>query len=690
MNLQEESYNYQIEEVRVSLGNIEVIDEELIAKEYFHPRLDIDYQIELKRLLNKVQSAYFGNRADILGFEISRYDTIEDKDLELIKYITAVSLLKDLLQQGWSINVKEDETILYLKQDKMSDKERIRARANAERNAQFSTDATKGFIKRLEAEKKYNGERISIRCLIGDPKELSNKINDKDRKQKIVDPYIQLVTKERDFHTGYKINDIWKYFRYTWSIPYKTMPGRNIFYLVRDRSQKYHPIIGIFALGNSVLNLKVRDNDIGWTVPAIKNKMERMKKVENYKQIVSNSNGKNVKVSNISFIETEQEYSERINRDSEKIVRSLIDNIDNAIGDIYVTDLPYHKQTKKPKWETINELRSISEALREKLVDNKKTVNVTDWKAEAKSDLFKKKRAHELGNLLGAKIIIMDAKKPSYIEWLNELLKSDQGKTAINTALIANRKNKIGSNMMEIIVCGAIPPYNELLGGKLVSILACSPQVISDYKIKYSNQISEIASRMKGAKVIRDSHLVFLGTTSLYSVGSSQYNRIKIPNKNGNGTRLEYKCMGITEGYGTVYFSKETTHYMGKMLEIIEGGKKINHVFGEGTSPRFRMISKGLSALDIRADSFLKHHSPRIVYSIDLALNTKEFLLNQDSQPIYSFNIEDEEIIKLETQELIDYWYKRWLLKRITTVDIIRRLNDFNPESVLLSNNKGV
>ena len=61
--------------------------------------------------------------------------------------------------------------------------------------------------------------------------------------------------------------------------------------------------------------------------------------------------------------------------------------------------------------------------------------------------------------------------------------------------------------MMDIIVCGSIPPYNQLLGGKLVSILACSPRVISDYTHRYERQISEIASRMKGERVIRDSRL---------------------------------------------------------------------------------------------------------------------------------------------------------------------------------------
>ncbi|NTV79526.1 MAG: DUF4338 domain-containing protein [Clostridiales bacterium] len=93
-------------------------------------------------------------------------------------------------------------------------------------------------------------------------------------------------------------------------------------------------------------------------------------------------------------------------------------------------------------------------------------------------------------------IIFEKYREKSEREQINTMLKKDDGRKAISVALIANRKNKIGSNMMDIIVCGAIPPYNELLGGKLVSILACSPQVISDYTQRYKKQIileSEIA-----------------------------------------------------------------------------------------------------------------------------------------------------------------------------------------------------
>jgi hypothetical protein len=334
------------------------------------------------------------------------------------------------------------------------------------------------------------------------------------------------------------------------------------------------------------------------------------------------------------------------------------------------------------------ELKLLSDAIRDKVIDNKKTRLVSDWEAEAREPLFYKKRTAELARLLDAQKIFneAEAKKKNDIEWLSELLQTENGRKAINTALIANRKTKIGSNVMEIIVCGAIPPYNELLGGKLISLLACSPTVIRDYTKKYEHQVSEIASRMKGKRVVRDSRLVFLGTTSLYALGSSQYNRIKVPM--AEDFVLEYKKMGITEGYGTVYFSKQTTATMMTILELQDGGRRINNIFGEGTSPRFRLISRGLSAIGIRADSFLRHYSPRIVYSIELAKNTKDFLLGNTRDIAYPFDIENESSVEQATKNLIAFWQKRWLNMRIKTINIEERLSAFKPEQILVSNKR--
>ena len=82
----------------------------------------------------------------------------------------------------------------------------------------------------------------------------------------------------------------------------------------------------------------------------------------------------------------------------------------------------------------------------------------------------------------------------------------------------------------------------------------------------------------------------------------------------------------------------------------------------------------------------MKHHSPRIVYSINLAKNTNEFLLGLDNGADFGYDIYNEQEVEEKTQELIDYWYSRWLEMRLSSVDIENRLSDFNINSILLGN----
>ncbi len=663
------------------MGYVKTEDDSTIASEVFSPDLSEAYKERYRHLIIRLTHALPINRVNIIRNEISQIQESGEGSFEELKYITALSVLVDLTQQGWILSVNQGELHLRMENENVDDKEMVRYRLSAERNAQFKTESVKNFIDSMESEKDYHGAAISIRALVGTPEILLKNIHNN---QRVCDPYIQLVTNERDEFTGYKLSDIWRYFRYTWSIPYKTMPGRNLFYLVRDRMQPYRPVMGIFALGNSVLNLTVRDDDIGWTVEAIKETMAKRTETCFCEQKVSETSDGKVKVKVSRCMETSEEYLKRTEEFADLIYPILERNIANSINDIYTADLGYHKQTRYPREEQVKTLELIAEEYSQKSINNKNNEKNPNWKEEAQSNLFKRKRASELAKLLGTRIVFNEARGTSYREKLLCLLSNEEGRRAIHTALIANRKCKIGSNMMDIIVCGAIPPYNDLLAGKLVSLLACSPTVIRDYTERYSSQVSEIASRMKGEKVIRDSRLVYLGTTSLYASGSSQYNRIKAPI--GDGGLIEFRRLGITEGYGTVFFSKETTSLFSKLLEIQDGGKRINHVFGEGTSPRFRLISRGLSTIGIKADAFLKHYSPRIVYSINLAKNTNEYLLGIDNEVDYGFDISNEEDTRQKTQELIDYWYNRWLTKRLTTIDIEGRLNQFDINKLLLGN----
>src|SRR5690606_36779341 len=122
-----------------------------------------------------------------------------------------------------------------------------------------------------------------------------------------------------------------------------------------------------------------------------------------------------------------------------------------------------------------------------------------------------------------------------------------------------------------------------------------------------------------------------LGTTSLYHMGSRQHNRIEVPALKGI---LEYNKLGEAEGFGSVIFSIQSTFLMDKMLVELEGARRINNLFGEGTSPRLRLLRSSLSRLGI-PEQFAKHHTRRIVYGIELATNSKEFSTGDDSKLNY-------------------------------------------------------
>lgn len=647
----------------------------------FDPRLPELHYNAFISIVTKIKSELPAQRVKLLDQYIKDIDNSED--LDDIKLITALSLLKDLLIQEWRIKLNTDNKV-YLAPSPLvntGNKFYLRQQLHIERDAQLQKDTVTKFIKKLETVKVYNGFQISIRNLIGNPQELLDRIKNQVDTDNLIQPYIQIVDKSKCEHTGYKLNEIWRYFRYTWSIPYKSTPGRNIFYLIRDASQPFHPIIGVSALGNSILQLSKRDNYIGWTLEAIKENLKQREKELSYEVLIKGGNGLTRNIHKKVPLETKDEYFERVESYSNKIIQSAIRFINNAIEEIYYKDLINIEDIENPQPSTLLRLEWTIEEAQSQQLNNKRAKSNGNLMEDALSPLFRKKRATELLKLLQAKMEIMQfiQEYTSPLDTLRKLT-AYKGGRIINIALQANRKTKIGSNIMEIIVCGAIPPYNELLGGKLVSMLMTSPLVVSDYNKRYSKQLSEIASRMKGEPMIRDSRLAYLGTTSLYHIGSSQYNRIKIPTPSGY---IKYKELGDTEGFGSVFFSEKTSSLINKMLIRIDGGRKINNVFGEGTSPRMRLMRSGLSALGI-PDSFIKHHTKRIIYGVELAANTKEFLNGQDIDLNYYYPLDGNE--QTYTQNIIDYWKKRWLKKRVSNPNVIERLNNFNAQAILVSN----
>ena len=131
---------------------------------------------------------------------------------------------------------------------------------------------------------------------------------------------------------------------------------------------------------------------------------------------------------------------------------------------------------------------------------------------------------------------------------LVELLQDSEGRRVVAAIVKKAKADKVGVALADISVCGALPPYNEILGGKLVSMLLVSPEVVAAYRNRYKDAQSIIASSMAGRPVVRSPRLVCLTTTSLYGAGSSQYNRIAIPCEKAGGS--------LTSRFGTSVLGK--------------------------------------------------------------------------------------------------------------------------------------
>ncbi|MCY9665127.1 DUF4338 domain-containing protein [Paenibacillus alginolyticus] len=616
----------------------------------FYPNIPEKMLSELNNILHNASNILLSyNRAEYITGILKKYIGFEvDKDNKQMYSI--LLLIRDLYFQGWSSNFVNG--VPYFSQPKTTQdtttKDYLRKALLNERDKYLEATSVKAFVHQMLKGRKHNGKKKTIKNLIADPIKLMSSLSTLG--PNAVKPYLQIIQSplERDTFTGYRLLDIWRFFRLTWSLPHKSTPGRKIFILVRDAGQENHPILGIAALGNSIVQISSRDDVIGWSFDG--------------------------------FI---KRFPHCDDKSAELIILKLRKTLERAISEIATDDLPIQDLTRLEK---IKILESFSKENDEndppKRVKN--DLDPLEWFTFSRSALYRQKRARTLLGLLKAEEQFSQVLSEKPLSALKKLLSTNLGKSAIKTAVSANKNEKVGTNIMDIIVCGAIPPYNELLAGKLIALLMMSPEIYDFYERRYKGQVSIIASGLKGAPIIRNSSLVFLGTTSLYETGSSQYNRVYLPkNAIGESTpskRIGYEKIGTTKGFGTVYISDETVEAFSNLLIEHHGRKMITNSFGEGTSPRLRLIRAGLNLLGLPSDYILTHNFKRIVYGVALAENTFEFLRGEDDVPRYCFN---SSFPRQTSEAICEFWRQRWLSMRIKNDDVMDRVKNFDSENLI-------
>jgi hypothetical protein len=245
------------------------------------------------------------------------------------------------------------------------------------------------------------------------------------------------------------------------------------------------------------------------------------------------------------------------------------------------------------------------------------------------------KRAEVLCSLLRTRIAFAKVKladDPSRA--FRQLVATEEGWRAFDTAIAEIRKVGLASQVVDVSVCGAVHPYNELLGGKLVALVLHSKEVRDLYEAQYGDRISLISSQMAGRPIRRSARLKVLTTTSLYGVGSSQYNRLKLRVREYpdlphdiSWQLFDQDNRERTSGFGSLHLGNATMNSLRELSAVTYGARRVNNRFGEGASPRLRQIREGLEALGLESSHFLHHATPRLFCASEVEPYAREQLL---------------------------------------------------------------
>lgn len=680
-------------------------------------------------------------------------------ELDRLRFRSFLLILRDLLSVSWQIHYSDYGVEIVappvdrrkgLSQDEQYLlKAGIRHELSAACLEQLTERATQDFIRALEEPSPASKNKKSIRALIADGQELANRLRGITslepeeqviRLEQLVRPYLVLVKQdERDPFTGIKYGDIWRYFRLTWSIPNVSSPGRKLFYLVRDAAHPNHAIMAIAGLSNVALQVRDRDDYIGWTAERVIRRLKRAILTNNIERVHSILsllerhierglqdidltgfvNQEEVNRPDEAVLRRLQAAAEGFSRERQRQLRlslsvasegfntehahqtQLLDTLKAERTVMLIKDAEEGQSSDKESHAS-GFIALTKPALSDEVLEWDEKSNRKDL--ESRRQLILKKRALTLYQLLYARRVLQRLRETplSLRQAVERSLGRDDFRAALTYATFSNKREKAGINMLEITTCGAIAPYNHLLGGKLVALLLLSPQVGSDYRTRYGRKHSWISSQIKGEKVYRDCDLVFLSTTSLYSVGSSQYNRLYLPAEtfHPQQPRIEYKNRPNqedirdgysqrsdkkywqTSGYGTVHFSSETSEAVVELGIQENGFREVNSIFGEGFSPKLRKIRAGLMAVGLDPEVLLRHNQPRLLYCIELCPNGLRFLNGEDvALPEYIAKPED---VADATEKIAEYWRRRWLISRLHTPGVLDRVTSFASESFTL------
>ena len=198
------------------------------------------------------------------------------------------------------------------------------------------------------------------------------------------------------------------------------------------------------------------------------------------------------------------------------------------------------------------------------------------------------------------------------------------------------------NSMMDAFTVGALPPYSDLLGGKLVALALTADEVRDAYRAKYGRAITRMESRSLGGD------LVAITTVSAFG-RSSIYNRLGF-----EGEKAAW-FLGKTKGFGNFHLNgtiKEVRDWLARQ------GYEVKVGFGSGPRAIWNDITRACYLLDLDFKNILGHGIEREAYLFPLVNNLAACVEGR----------ENPDYISRPLDAIVDYWHARWLAGRVRRI----------------------
>lgn len=207
------------------------------------------------------------------------------------------------------------------------------------------------------------------------------------------------------------------------------------------------------------------------------------------------------------------------------------------------------------------------------------------------------------------------------------------------------QKIEIVNQTMDAYSVGAVPPYSELLAGKLAVLAAASRDIRKDYEQRYEGRVTEMKQRVLPASLLAVTTLSAFGRSSLYNRVSTGFD--------GKRNVWATISLGYCKGWGTFYFSDQLYQKMKNLHKKLFPEKPVRG-FGTGPKIRLQVIDHILTELRL-PKSYTQHNIKREVFIIPHIENIENVLAGSGEEPIYNdrpFN------------DLAKFWKEHYCLPR--------------------------